>query len=69
MKTIHVEVLDFKKAFDKVPHALLMQKLKLIQEIHPQLLNWIQYFLRHGQQKVVNEEKNFLRVGSDSGAS
>ena len=28
-------VLDFEKAFKKVPHALLMQKLKLIPDMHP----------------------------------
>ena len=43
-KTTYAVVLDFKKAFDKVPHALLMQKLKLIPDMHPQLVNWVQDF-------------------------
>ena len=29
----------FKRAFDKVLHALLMQKLKLIPDMRPQLVN------------------------------
>ena len=32
-KTTHAVVLDFKKTFDKVPHTLLMQKLKQIPDI------------------------------------
>lgn len=40
-------VLDFKKVFHKVPHTLLMHKLKLIPDIHYKLVNWIQDFLTH----------------------
>jgi len=38
-KTTHAIVLDFKKAFSEVFHALLMQKLNLIPNIHPKLEN------------------------------
>ena len=38
-KTTHAEVLDFKKAFDKVSPALLVQKLIQVPDMHPQLVN------------------------------
>ena len=37
--TTHALVLDFKKAFDKVPHKLLMDKLMQIPEVDPQITN------------------------------
>ena len=43
-KTTHAVVLDFRNAFDKVPHALLVQKLKQIPDMHPQLVNCVQVF-------------------------
>ena len=52
-KTTHAVVLDFKKAFDKVPHALLMQKVRQIPDLNPQLINWIQNFLTNRRQRVV----------------
>ena len=52
-KTTYAVVLDFKKAFDKVSHALLMQKWKLIPDMHPQLVNWVQDFLTNRRQRVV----------------
>ena len=44
--------LDFAKAFDKVDHKILMQKLRNI-GISGQLLNWIQSFLADRRQTVV----------------
>ena len=52
-KTTHTVVLDFKKAFNQVPQALLMQKLKLIPDMHPQPVNWVQDFLKNRRQRVV----------------
>jgi len=34
---------DFEKAFDKVPHQLLLQKLKLY-KVDPSIMNWIKSF-------------------------
>ena len=44
--------LDFSKAFDKVPHVRLLQKLEHYR-ICPQLINWIKDFLGQRQQQVV----------------
>jgi len=44
--------LDFSKAFDKVPHATIVQKLEHYR-ICSQLVHWIKGFLGHGQQHVV----------------
>ena len=51
--TTHAIVMDFKKAFDKVPHFLLLQKLQGIPGINTYLLNWILDFLSDRQQSVV----------------
>ena len=45
-----VEILDFAKAFDKVPHWRLLEKLKA-HGIGGQLINWIKAWL-----DVVNRE-------------
>ena len=52
-KTTYTVVLDFKKAFNQVPQALLMQKLKLIPDMRPQPVNWVQDFLKNRRQRVV----------------
>ena len=44
--------LDFSKAFDKVPHVRLIQKLEHYR-ICPQLVHWIKDFLGHRQQRVI----------------
>jgi hypothetical protein len=49
----HAVALDFKKAFDKVPHRLLMQKIRQIKGIDPQIVNWVQDFLTNRRQSVV----------------
>jgi len=38
-------VMEFKKAFDKVPHLMLLQKFQEIPGINEYLLNWILDFL------------------------
>ena len=39
--TTYAIIMDFKEAFNKVPHLLLLQKLKKIPEINDHLFNWI----------------------------
>ena len=44
--------LDFAKAFDKVPHKRLIQKLQCI-KIHPKAVAWIQAWLENRKQRVI----------------
>jgi len=41
----------FRKAFDKVPHWLLLQKLKLY-KVDQRIINWIKSFLFFRKQRV-----------------
>ena len=51
---------DYSKAFDTVPHRLLLQKLKHI-DIHPQILRWIAHYLC--------ERRQYVCVGGSSSAT
>ena len=51
--TVHGLVLDFKKAFDKVPHSLLLKKIRQIEGISHYIVNWIQDFLTERTQQVI----------------
>jgi len=42
---------DVEKAFDKVPHQLLLQKLKLY-KVDPSIINWIKSFICFRKQRV-----------------
>ena len=54
--------LDFAKAFDKVDHQLLIQKLRLY-GFHEQLIKWLESFLSNrSQHVVVNGFSSFLAV-------
>ena len=53
--------LDYAKAFDKVDHRLLLEKLKRY-GFHPNLLSWIESFLENRTQHVV---VNGAAPGSD----
>ena len=48
---LDVVYLDFKKAFDSVPHTCLLQKLRAY-GVCGNLLNWIQHFLTGRKQRV-----------------
>jgi len=49
---IHVIYTDFEKAFDKVPHQVLVSKLKAY-NLNNTLLLWIQDFLCKRKQRVI----------------
>ena len=51
-KSVHMAILDFSKAFDKVPHERLLLKLDHY-GIRKNLLNWIRVFLTNRTQRVV----------------
>jgi hypothetical protein len=51
-KSVHAAVLDFSKAFDKVPHKRLVAKLQYY-GIHGPLLSWFDAFLINRSQTVV----------------
>lgn len=57
--------LDFSKAFDRVPHHRLLQKLKQL-NIHPLVLAWVQSFLSNRKQftYVNNFNSPFVEVSS-----
>ena len=48
--TVHAVVMDFTKAFDRVPHALLMSKLSKVPDIGDYLLHGIHDFLTNRTQ-------------------
>jgi len=52
-KTVHAAVLDFTKAFDWVPHGLLLQKLSQTADVDNYLLRWVHNFLTDRKQRVV----------------
>ena len=59
-------LLDFSKAFDKVPHQLLLLKLQHY-GIRSQLLSWVESFLTGRSQKVLVEGKTSSYVPVVSG--
>ena len=52
-------LLDFQKAFDKVPHQRLLYKLAYY-GISPQAHNWVQSFLTNRTQQVLLEGNNYV---------
>ena len=64
-KQVDLILLDFCKAFDKVPHQRLLAKLKYY-GIQGNLLSWITEWLTKRQQRVVldNKASDYLPVKS-----
>ena len=65
--TIHSVIMDFAKAFDKVPHQLLMQKLSEVPDINKEVLHWIHNFLLERKQRVVVKGKASAELPVTSG--
>lgn len=65
--TVHAVVMDFTKAFDRVPHALLMSKLSKVPDIDDYLLRWIHDFLTNRIQQVVLDAKSSESLPVSSG--
>ncbi|XP_073240461.1 gamma-aminobutyric acid receptor subunit beta-1-like [Porites lutea] len=65
-KTIHAAILDFSKAFDKVPHRRLLKKLDYY-GIRGPLHNWFESFLTQRTQSVVIEGVSSAPVVTTSG--
>lgn len=63
---IDLLILDFTKAFDKVPHERLLLKLKYYGLCH-QLLHWIRTWLTMRQQRVVVDGKCSKDIHVQSG--
>ena len=51
-KTVHVVYLDFSKAFDTVPHNILVEKLAA-HALNERTLHWVKHWLDVWAQKVV----------------
>ena len=65
-ESTHVAVLDFSKAFDKVPHQRLLRKLYYY-GIYGELLDWFESFLSERYQSVVCEGKTSSPLPVTSG--
>ena len=65
--TVHAVVMDFAKAFDKVPHQFLMGKLSRVPNINSKILMWIHDFLSERRQKVVVAQSQSSETSVTSG--
>ena len=65
-KSVHAVILDFAKAFDKVPHRRLLAKLQYY-GIQGKLLCWFESFLTQRSQSVVCEGKSSRSSSVTSG--
>ena len=65
-KQIDIALLDFSKAFDKVPHQRLNNKLNFV-GIRDNTLNWISSFLHNRTQLVLLDNVKSSTTSVDSG--
>nr|VZI46288.1 unnamed protein product [Spirometra erinaceieuropaei] len=69
--TVHVAYIDFRKAFDSVPHQRLLHKLRIM-GIGGKLLKWIEHFLVGRSQIVCVEQQQsrctFIESGVPQGS-
>ena len=66
-QSVHAAVLEFTKAFDRVPYALLMEKLSKIKTIDEYLLRWNHNFLLDRSHCVILIGKKFKSLLVTSG--
>ncbi|BHF82667.1 hypothetical protein SprV_0802580600 [Sparganum proliferum] len=64
--TVHVAYIDFRKAFDSVPHQRRLYKLRIM-GIGGKLLKWIENFLVGRPQIVCVEQQQSSRTFTESG--
>ena len=62
----HMVLLDFSKAFDKVPHQLLLYKLNYY-GVRKDTLDWISSFLGHRKQQVLLDRCKLSQLNVISG--
>ena len=62
----HVNIMDFSKAFDKVPHSRLLKKIEYY-GIGENIHDWIKSFLSNRSQKVVVDGESSPSCDVDSG--
>ena len=67
--TVHVVAMNFAKAFDKVPHQLLMGKLSRVPNINSKILMRIHDFLSERRQKLVAAQSQSSDTFVTSGVS
>ena len=63
---VDMVLLDFAKAFDRVPHHLLIYKLRYY-GIDPDVLGWITSFLYNRTQEVIVDGETSIKSLVDSG--
>ncbi|VDL93727.1 unnamed protein product [Schistocephalus solidus] len=63
---VHAVYIDFKKAFDSVPHHRLLYKLNRI-GVRDRLLNWIEKVLTGRSQTVHISDKQWTKFEVESG--
>jgi retron-type reverse transcriptase len=59
-------IMDFAKAFDKVPHKRLLYKMKYF-GISEQLINWVKSFLSNRTQAILLENMASSKISVTSG--
>jgi retron-type reverse transcriptase len=59
-------IIDFAKAFDKVPHKRLLYKMKYF-GISEQLINWVKSFLSNRTQAILLENMASSKISVTSG--
>jgi hypothetical protein len=62
----YIIIMDFAKAFDKVPHKRLLYKIKYF-GISEQIINWVKSFLSNRTQTVLLQNMTLPKILVTSG--